>query len=129
MEKITQLVQSYYNFRAAVLRSLTSKQLSRSEFSNITGLNCNSKYRRTSNPNLWKPVEIYQLGVNLGLSDGGASHLYSLAVSIKQLPADEKKRLMKASALTEEKLNERIQNRNSWLASELEKIYSLVRYQ
>jgi len=123
MERITQLLQSYFHFRAAVLRSLVYEQISKSEFFEITGLDGNSKYRRQRNPSLWKPAEIHRLAADLGLGDGTSNRLRELAGAIERLPQAEKKAAFKATQLTDQKLIMRLHNVDSWLPQELDKLH------
>jgi len=122
MQQIYQILQSYYNFQAAVLRSMAFESMSKAEFGRITGLYGNSKLRRQQNPDLWKPTEIYAFAVKLNLWDGVSRRLTNLAISIANLPEPEKKPLLKAAMLTQDKLHERLQNPDSWQANELVKI-------
>lgn len=122
MQQIYQTLQSYYNFQAAVLRSMDFESISKAEFGRITGLYGNSKLRRQQNPDLWKPTEIYSLAVKLDLWDGVSKRLANLATFITNLPDAEKKSLLKAALINQGKLHDRLQNPDSWQAVELVKI-------
>ncbi|MEZ0485280.1 hypothetical protein [Fibrella aquatica] len=124
MEQVFQIVQSYLNFRAAVLRSMSFEAMTKAEFSRVTGLDGNSKYRRELNPDLWKPSEIYAFATISGLWDGGPRRLDHLAELIEYLPEPEKKLVLKASSLTREKLQLRRENTESWQPQELERLYA-----
>ena len=124
MEQIYQLLQSYYNFQTSILRSMAFETMTKAEFGRVTGLYGNSKDRRHRNPKLWSPSEIYAFSLRLGVWDGVSKRLQSLAVLINCLPEEEKKPVLKASLLTEEKLQIRIQQYESWLPQELEKLYT-----
>jgi hypothetical protein len=127
MEQILLHLQSYFHFRGAVLRSLSFQHLSKSEFTRITGLNGNSKYRRRTNPDLCKPAEIYRLARELGLWDGTTKRLDRLAALLDELPDPEKKVIFKASTLTEAKMRVRLLNSDSWQPQELEKLNAWCR--
>lgn len=127
MQQIYQTLQSYYNFQAAVLRSMDFESMSKAEFGRITGLYGNSKVRRQQNPDLWKPTEIYSLAVKLDLWDGVTRRLANLATCITNLPDAERKSLLKAAVINQEKLHERLQNPDSWQAIELVKIKNWCR--
>lgn len=122
MEQVFQIIQSYFNFRAAVLRSMAFETMSKADFARLTGLDGNSKYRRELNPDLWKPTEIYAFAVRAGLWDGGAKRLDLLADLIEHLPETDRKIILKAGQLTNEKLQLRRQDANSWQPQELEKL-------
>ena len=122
MQQIYQTLQSYYNFQAAVVRSMDFESMSKAEFGRITGLYGNSKLRRQQNPDLWKPTEIYSLAVKLDLWDGVSKRLANLATFITNLPDAEKKSLLKAALINQGKLHDRLQNPDSWQAVELVKI-------
>lgn len=122
MQQIYQTLQSYYNFQAAVLRSMDFESISKAEFGRITGLYGNSKLRRQQNPDLWKPTEIYSLAVKLDLWDGVSKRLANLATFITNLPDAEKKSLLKTALINQGKLHDRLQNPDSWQAVELVKI-------
>ena len=124
MESILQTLQSYFNFRGAVLRTLATSPLSKDEFARITGLTGDSKYRRQQNPTLWQPVEVNRLAVELGLGDGVTNRLMGLAPMLVQLPDKKKRRLLSASKLSAQKLRLRLEDANSWQAQELEKLKS-----
>ncbi|MBO0950807.1 hypothetical protein [Fibrella forsythiae] len=96
--------------------------MSKADFARLTGLDGNSKYRRELNPDLWKPTEIYAFAIQVGLWDGGAKRLDSLADLIEHLPEFERKIILKAGLLTKDKLQIRRQDSNSWLPQELEKL-------
>lgn len=96
--------------------------MSKAEFARLTGLDGNSKYRRELNPDLWKPTEIYAFAIQVGLWDGGAKRLDSLADLIEHLPEMERKIILKAAFLTKEKLQLRRQDSTTWLPQELEKL-------
>ncbi|GAB2558438.1 hypothetical protein [Spirosoma areae] len=125
MEEIIQLLDAYYCFRDAVLRS-TPPKLPKSVFTKITGLDVNAKYRRQANPGLWKPAEIRLLAVELGLSDATSNRLQGLAPLITLLTESEKKSVYKACSLTDEKLSARLANPDSWQPYELDKLKRLV---
>ncbi|AKD53804.1 hypothetical protein [Spirosoma radiotolerans] len=127
MEQILLHLQSYFHFRGAVLRSLSFQHLSKSEFTRITGLNGNSKYRRRTNPDLWKPAEIYRLARELGLWDGSTKRLDRLAALLNELSDPDKKVIFKACTLTEAKLQVRLLNSDSWQPQELEKLNAWCR--
>lgn len=127
MEQILLHLQSYFHFRGAVLRSLSFQHLSKSEFTRITGLNGNSKYRRRTNPDLWKPAEIYRLARELGLWDGSTKRLDHLAALLDELSDLEKKVIFKASTLTEAKLQVRLLDSDSWQPQELERLNAWCR--
>lgn len=122
MQQIYQTLQSYYNFQAAVLRSMDFESMSKAEFGRLTGLYGNSKLRRQQNPDLWKPTEIYSLAVKLDLWDGVSRRLANLATLVTNLPDAERKSLLKAAVINQEKLHERLQNSDTWQAIELVKI-------
>ncbi|MEZ0607168.1 hypothetical protein ACAW74_01575 [Fibrella sp. WM1] len=122
MEEIIQLLHSYSRFRSAVLRSLDIASLSKTDFARITGLEANSKYRRQMNPSLWKPVELHQLGIELGLIDGKSFKLAELAILIDKLPAPLRKSVCRYSLLTNGKLQQRIQAPESWQPYEVDKV-------
>ncbi|CCH00983.1 hypothetical protein FAES_2974 [Fibrella aestuarina BUZ 2] len=122
MKDVIQLLHSYARFRAAVLRSLDIANLSKAEFARITGMEANSKYRRQLNPALWKPAELHQLGVGLGLIDGSSFKLAELANMISKLPDPVRKSVCRYTLLTNRKLEQRSQSPESWQPYEVDKI-------
>jgi len=122
MEQIRQLIQSYFYFRGAVLRKLEDYRFSKADYKEIFGQDSNSIYRRRSNTSLWKPAEIHNLALRMGIWDGGASRLHNLASLIEQLPVVEKKMICKVAGLTDEKLRQHSLDPDSWWPKELEKI-------
>lgn len=127
MEKIAQLLQSYFHFRAATLRSITSENVSRSELSRLTGLCANAISGRKANPDLWQPVDIYQVAVKFGSKPGSNTTLARLAPLINELPDEERYRFLKDSSVRESKFKERLKRSDSWLQSELVRMFAVVR--
>ncbi|WP_338873084.1 hypothetical protein WBJ53_29625 [Spirosoma sp. SC4-14] len=122
MEQIKQLIQSYFYFRGAVLRKLEDYRFSKADYKAIFGQDSNSIYRRRNNGSLWKPTEIHNLALRMGLWDGRVSRLQNLASLIEQLPGPEKKAICKVAGLTDEKLQQHVHDPDSWWPKELEKI-------
>jgi hypothetical protein len=127
MEQIGQVLQSYFRFRNAVLRTLAARSLSKSEFELVTGLDGNSKYRRENNPALWKPSEVGKLASYVDIGDGTLHCLQPLARLVAELPETEKKQLAKVAKLTPEKIWLRQQNVDYWQAKELDNISSWLK--
>ncbi|MBO0953145.1 hypothetical protein [Fibrella forsythiae] len=127
MEHVFQLIQSYFNFRAAVLRSADLESMSNAEFSRLTGLSSNTKYIRLNHPDLWQPAEIYVLAKKTGLWEGGVRKLDLLAELITQLPLPQQRIVLRAGSLTGQRLAVRRQDPNSWQAQELAKLQAWYR--
>ena len=126
MKKVTQILQSYFHLRLAVLRALDIEHLSKTEFALLSGLEANAKYRRQANPGLWKPVEIHRLARELGINDGSSLKLNELAPSINELPKKEKSFICRYSSLNEERLLQRLQVTESWQPQELDKLQHIL---
>ncbi|RAI73789.1 hypothetical protein HMF3257_04090 [Spirosoma telluris] len=124
MEQIKQVLYSYFQFRAAVLRVFEDHHLPKDELKLLIVQDSNAIYRRRNNPSLWQPAEIHRLGKRLGIWDGQYNRLQSLCHLLECLPQDEQLQVYKWACLTVDKMIARSQNVNNWQSRELYKLLS-----
>ncbi len=129
MDSLAQLLQSYLNVRAAVLRAIEDSRISDEDIETTLRITYSTAFRRRKNPDSWRPAELALLAATLSLPTAPFSRLEKLADQLVELPAERRYSLMKACQLDNAKLQARRRDFYLWQHKELERMTSVLRNQ
>ncbi|GAB3741822.1 hypothetical protein [Spirosoma lituiforme] len=121
MIEVNQLISSYLNARAAILRILVEKRLSHTKLADQLKLSYDVFSRKLKKSD-WRADELSQLAIIIGVTIDLEKHLRLLNEHLQSLPEQDWKRLIKETHIGKYRIQSLMKDHRGWRHYELSQV-------